>query len=131
MKQAVASGQDSNLHLSWIESHSTSIGAPDLNYCYYGTHEWMELKCGPDIDVRAAQVVWMEDRIIAGGFPLFLIQYGDIYSIVPGSAAATLREEPHEENILRHARAIWQGKLPADQLLRIMRNPRRIYERNS
>lgn len=90
----------------------------------------MELKCDPGIEVRAAQVIWMEDRVIAGGFPLFLIQYGDVYSIVPGSAAATLREDPCEENILRHAGAIWQGKLPADQLLRIMRNPRRMYERN-
>ena len=119
------------MHLSWIESHSTSIGVPDLNYSYYGVEGWLELKCGPDIDVRAAQVIWMEDRIAAGGFPLFLIQYGDIYSIVPGSAASALREEPHEENVLRHARAIWQGDLPSDLLLKVMKNPRRMYGRTN
>lgn len=100
---------------------------PDINYCYFSVEGWLELKCGPEIDVRAAQVMWMEERIEAGGFPLFLFQYGDLFIVAPGSAAAAIRAEPHEENVLRHAAVIWQGKIDPQAFLRTLRNPRRCY----
>ena len=113
--------------MSWIENHSTSIGVPDINYSYYGVEGWVELKCGPEIEIRAAQKIWMEERIEAGGFPLFLIQYGDTYIIAPGSAAASLRAEPHEENVRRHATALWEGKINPEQFLKVLKNPRKYY----
>jgi len=122
--------KDTRLHISWVESHDTAIGIPDLNYCYCGVDGWLELKCGPEIEVRAAQKIWFEERIKAGGYPLFLIQYDDLFIIVPGSAAASLRAEPHQENALRHAAAIWQGEIPAAQFLSIIKRPGRCYGNN-
>jgi hypothetical protein len=65
----------------------------------------------------------MEDRIKAGGRPLFLIQVRNLFTIVPGRWAADIRHDPEDENILRRATRIWQDELPAGELLKVMRNP--------
>ena len=118
------------MHLSWIESHATSAGVPDVNYCCYGVEGWLELKAGPDIEVRSTQVRWFRDRIAAGGWPLFLIQWGECFIAVPGSRAAALWADPEHENILRLATTIWHGKIPYGELLKVMRNPRKEYEKS-
>lgn len=117
------------LHLSWIESHSTAIGFPDINYCLYGVEGELELKAGPDIDVLASQVVWFKERLKAGGWPLFLIQWGDVYMIVPGCWASDIRHNPSEENIMRRATTIWAGKVPEIEFMKVLRNPKFEYEK--
>lgn len=127
VKKCLGSSTSSDFHVSWVESHDTAIGIPDLNYCVRSVEGWLELKCGPEIEVRAAQVRWMEERIASGGWPLFLIQYGDIFLVIPGSAAESLRQEPHQENAMRLASAIWQGEPPAEHFLKVIGSPRRQY----
>ena len=120
---------NSDVHVSWVESHDTSIGIPDLNYCSGRVEGWLELKAGPDIEVRASQVRWMKDRIKAGGHPLFLIEWGNMFLIIPGSAASDLRLNPCLENALRLASSVWHDELPTVGLLRAMRAPKKEYGR--
>jgi len=111
-----------------VESPSTSPGIPDLSYCHRGVEGWIELKCGPLVEVRATQVNWFEDRIAAGGWPLFLAQWGTDYMIVPGSAAGMLRRSPGEETWRRLATTVWHGDIVLHNLLRVMVYPGEEYE---
>lgn len=115
--------------LSWVESHATSQGIPDASYCVLGREGWLELKAAPDIEVRATQVRWMENRIYADGYPLFIIQIPDRFLVVPGRWAADIRADPEDENMLRRASRIWTGKIPPDEFLNVLRNPRAEYEK--
>lgn len=115
--------------MSWIESHATAIGFPDIDYCCYGVEGSLELKAGPDFEVLASQVTWMRERIGAGGWPLFLIQWGDVYMIVPGVRATDIRRNPSEENTMRCASTIWKGKIPDGEFLKVLRNPKFEYEK--
>jgi hypothetical protein len=119
------------IHLTWVESHQTALGAPDLQYCCYGVEGWVELKAGPNVEVRASQVIWMNDHIAAGGWPLFLIQWSDVFMIVPGSRALALRRDPTYENIVRLATHVWAGKINNREFLRVLRNPRKVYEQSA
>lgn len=116
------------ISLSWIESPDTSPGVPDLSYCHNGVEGWIELKCGPRVEVKATQVNWFEDRIAAGGLPLFLAQWGLDYMIVPGSAASILRRSPGEETWRGMATTVWHGEIVLHNLLYIMMNPKGEYE---
>lgn len=120
-------GQGHSLHLSWIESHATSAGFPDIDYCCYGVCGELELKAGPDIEVRATQVNWFRDRIAAGGHPLFLAKWGDVYTVVPGVWAVDIRRNPSLENITRLASTIWVGQIPEYEFIKVLRNPRNEY----
>ena len=71
----------------------------------------------------------MKEHIAAGGRPLFLIQWEECFIVVPASRAAALWADPSYENILRHASSLWHGSLPERELLRVMRNPRKEYDK--
>jgi hypothetical protein len=117
------------VHLSWIESHATALGAPDANYCAYGVEGWLELKVGPNFEVLPSQVAWFRDRLAAGGHPLFFVYWGDYFMVIPGDRALALRRDPSEENCLRLASSRWHGWIPDREFLRVLRNPRGEYER--
>ena len=132
VKRAVKSANEDygeEVHISWVESHETVLGIPDLNYCYKEVEGWIELKAGPDIEVRSSQVRWMKDRIKAGGYPLFLIEWGSMFLVIPGSAASALRSDPCQETAIRYASSVWHDDLPTTGLLRVMRAPKREYDR--
>lgn len=125
------SGQGHSLHLSWIESHATAAGFPDVDYCCYGVCGELELKAGPDLEVRATQVAWFEERIEAGGYPLFFVQWGDVYMFVPGVWAADIRRDPCLENIMHRASTIWAGQIPPGEFLKRLRNPKNEYGKSA
>ena len=116
------------VHLTWVESHQTALGAPDVQYCCYEVEGWLELKAFPDPEVRASQVMWMEEHIKAGGFPLFMFQNAGVFIIVAGSRAADLRHNGSLENIMRLAYFIGGQDAMRREFLSILRNPRRVYE---
>ena len=87
----------------------------------------MELKCEPQIEVRAAQVVWFEKRMAAGGHPLFLVRCDDVFIVVPGSAAASIRKDSSRGNIMRHATVVWEKKIDPTLLLEVLKNPEKCY----
>jgi hypothetical protein len=82
------------------------------------------------MDIRASQVLWMEERIRAGGHPLFLIQWDDTFFIVPGAHAAALRAEPTRESILRRCSSTFAKSLPVYEFLTILRNPENEYKKS-
>jgi len=56
-----------NGHVSQIESHATSAGVPDTNYCLFnGVEGWIECKYsknGKSFDVRGTQKTWIRRRL--------------------------------------------------------------------
>jgi hypothetical protein len=130
IRKALKKLQMPGISMSWVESHSTSPGIPDISYCCYGVEGWIELKCGPGIEVRPSQVLWMEERIKAGGSPLFLVQWEDTFYIVPGHRAAALRSDPSEEGIRGLSSTVWTGELPIYDFLTVIRNPHNEYRKS-
>ncbi|MDH3375344.1 MAG: hypothetical protein OEQ39_00035 [Gammaproteobacteria bacterium] len=72
---------DEKWHASRVESHATSAGIPDVDYCYYGDGH-IELKFGDSITkkmpaIRDTQVRWMTKRAAVGGKVLMLTKLMD------------------------------------------------------
>lgn len=139
-------------HLSWIESHETSPGIPDIEYCVKTPHQIggvvgnIELKAlGDNMEVRPSQLKWFRERMAAGGNPLILVKvyidsprkflmkksdtevhelYPGTY-LIPGSKIETLHNNPN-------AFGIWKcGGVTVDilSLVDAMLSPWVIYGR--
>lgn len=84
-----------NPHTSYIESHQTSAGIPDLNVFMQGRDIWVELKVLSDLKrpkMRASQKRWHVDRHNAGGMSWVLccdLTYQHVI-VIPGHVAAGL-----------------------------------------
>ena len=123
------SNAGSSVHLTWVESHATSLGVPDLNYCVDGVEGWLELKAGPHIDIRASQVIWMKEHIASGGWPLFFISWGNMFLIVPGDRGVDLRQNPCLENVIRLSSSFWTGEIPMNDFLLRIKRPAKEYKK--
>lgn len=85
----------SNAHVSYIESHQTSAGIPDLNVFVYGRDVWIELKVFSDNKspkMRTTQKKWHIDRFFRGGLSWVMAYDLDqkLLVVIPGNTAATL-----------------------------------------
>jgi hypothetical protein len=90
-------------HFSRVESHETSSGIPDVDYCIAGVEGHIELKYGKDRGpkIRGSQVKWFRDREKRGGRPWILTELvmnkTSYYLLHRGSAIETLaRNHDHE-----------------------------------
>jgi len=76
-----------------VETHVTSRGVPDSNYCIDGKEGWIELKAcdGWRAGIRAEQVAWAERRLRKGGRVLLAIRRAkrELW-IFPGAAMRQL-----------------------------------------
>ena len=67
-------------HASRVESHATSAGIPDVDYCYFGDGH-IELKHGSATtkmpEIRDTQIRWMLSRASVGGKVYILTQLVD------------------------------------------------------
>lgn len=65
-----------SVHLSFVESHESARGIPDVSYTAAGKTGWMELKYGtirrPPY-LRISQMMWFQNNIRAGGSPVILV----------------------------------------------------------
>jgi len=87
-------------HASRVESHSTSPGIPDVDYCMEGFKSNLELKHTHKKKrpkIRNSQVRWHHRRAEHGGHSLILthfdLQYEDIYMFHLGKDARRLAVE--------------------------------------
>ena len=128
LKRFVKTQANNVLHVSWVESHATAIGIPDVSYCCRGTEGWIEMKAGPGLEVRAAQVLWMEARILAGGHPLILIEWGGDVFLCHGVWSGCLRAEPSKENIERLSSRRWADGINEQEFLTVLQCPESIYD---
>lgn len=63
-----------------------------------------------------------------------LVQWEDVFHVVPASRASDLRADPSYESVLRHSTVRWQGAIPPEGLLEVLRSPEKEYgdiERNA
>lgn len=121
------------LQVNRIESHATSIGFPDVAYCWHGYNGHIELKytrTGGEIELRPAQHRWMSDNVKAGGHPIILTgiyfpctQRG-IIMLHHGSQSRNLIEDPSHDNWTQSCRKAWRTRdLLPGELLSIMEQP--------
>jgi len=78
-----------------------SLGIPDINFCYEGMDTWIEAKClqewpkrektGVRVTLRPEQVLWLEDRVNAGGRAFVCVQVARDVMLFPGDFAAGLK----------------------------------------
>lgn len=78
-------------HFSRIESHDTSPGFPDVNFCVLGFEGNVELKFSDDLkhmpEIRPSQIRWMNKRVKCGGNPWLLVKWGNTYMLIRGQYA--------------------------------------------
>ncbi len=111
-------------HFSEVESHETSAGIPDIDYCMNGIESHIELKFGNAIAprIRPSQVKWFRDRVRAGGHPwLFTCimgTSGKYWMLHKGAAIGT--HLLHLERDLKKWQlcsiAMWEGRMDWDEL---------------
>lgn len=87
------------VHLQRIESGSTGLGIPDVNYCYKGTEGWAELKVAKvtkktphrvTLGLRPAQARWLHKRWSAGGLAWCVALLEDKVAMFPGRQCLNL-----------------------------------------
>lgn len=68
------------VHLTRVESHSTAVGVPDVNYCIDGTEGWLELKAEntKGLVLRKSQYAWIRDRLKAGAPKIYIMWVADV-----------------------------------------------------
>ena len=119
-------------HLRQIESHATSVGFPDTNFCIDGCEGGIELKywnAKKGYVLRKNQIAWMRDRLKAGGsvFLLFLREQDgkhyflitlDAYSLAAVSASSKAEEWEAQ------ACESWDGRIDFNELKEILTDER-------
>lgn len=83
--------EDLGYHASFIESHQTSSGIPDLNLHRNGVDLWLELKVWRDgYHMLPSQRRWHRKRANAGGRSYVVCYRDNFMYVLPGEFAATL-----------------------------------------
>lgn len=110
-------------HVNRVESHSTSIGVPDLEIqLYNGPQWWIELKvANPKVRVRPAQKLWHRERARAGGNRAFLLKsvVGEVKYAFVKSLAVIDHVDP--EYWLNAAEEVWIRHINWNELEEILR----------
>lgn len=114
-------------HFTRIESGSTVLGQPDVNYCIAGVEGNLELKYASSgnrakkLTLRASQYQWMNQRINAGfATHVWILAYVepiDKWVLVHGSYAKGLITNPLIKHWIDVAYATWDGKINIEELI--------------
>lgn len=114
-------------HFTRIESGSTVLGQPDVNYCILGMEGNLELKYvgasgnNQRLTLRPSQYQWMNQRIHIGKarhvWALAYVESHDKWILVHGSKARDLIEQPSVKGWLKVAHATWDGRINIEELV--------------
>ena len=102
-------------HFSRVESHETSSGIPDVDFCINGTEGHIELKFGRNKapKIRGSQGKWFKRRVEAGGNPWMfahlVIDKTDYYVLYSGHIVANLTTERNTAIWVDRATKTWKG----------------------
>jgi hypothetical protein len=106
-----------------IESHSVSIGRPDVNLCLSGGKVWdIELKYTKSnrVVLRPAQYAWVRRRVHVGGNVLIIIRSDNgklrRHLAVLGGDMPDVKHNRTLSAWELQASAIWIGKIDRDDL---------------
>ena len=99
-------------HYSRVESHATSTGIPDVDFCHDGFSFYLELKHsdGKDFELRPAQHRWIQDRFKAGFFNVWILalhQPTETVLLIHGHLSRMLIEHPRVCDWNKVACASW------------------------
>lgn len=107
-------------HASSVESHATSPGIPDVDFCIEGVEGHVELKVITSSGLRPTQALWFRRRVKAGGSPWIMVYSPLKIYLISGkhhNSVITM----NKEEILKWehiATKIWTG-MPSPQELAI------------
>lgn len=130
LRTYVSKGMKPFGHFSQVESHETSIGFPDTNFCIDGVEGNAELKywsAKKGYVLRKSQIAWIRDRLKAGGrvFLLFMReQDGKHYYLMRmdkfnlAAVSSSSKKDIWEEQ----ACDSWYGRINFNQLKEILIN---------
>ncbi len=111
-------------HFSRVESHLTSAGIPDVDYCIRGVESHIELKfewdCGAEI--RGTQCRWFRKRINAGGHPWVLTEIktkaeGSYYMLHGGNWLRYLADHRSFTYWFTTATKVWRNEIDWEELI--------------
>lgn len=101
-------------HFSRVESHSTSAGIPDIDFCMSDVESHIELKYGDEKkapSIRPSQVKWFARRVKAGGHPIIIakivLKDGPRYCFYSGSKARELYDAKTSQDWLDLANLVY------------------------
>lgn len=120
------------IHFSRVESHATSPGIPDLNYCVNSVEGFMELKSWDPkkgFRLRQSQVAWTRARDRAGGRVFLLFdKQADLFNSrkfglirLTEAKCEFLVTHPGADSWFGLAGAVWENEINVEQLLIILR----------
>ena len=117
-------------HWESIESHMTSLGFPDMDYCMAGCAGQLELKYGKGYDmkipkVRPGQYAFFRKRTKAKGQCHILVKIdnwwkeddGPIYGIIPGDRVPQLKIAKNNQDWLNLCDRWWKESEVWDGLM--------------
>ena len=117
-------------HWSKVESHDTSAGIPDLNYCMDGMEGWLELKFGNRVKapkLRPTQCAWFRRRIKMGGTPQLLVcielDGHKTFGLILGDVVPTLIHAKTNKHWLDSCYVKWEGNIKWSQLISFLIDP--------
>lgn len=124
-------GMDHTGHFDRIESHATSQGRPDVNYCIDGREGDIELKIydrkrGGFI-LRASQNAWFCNRIRSGSSRAFILaRYDDEFGkstflLIDGKNSRHLIHDRSYEGWKEQSRLIWSQKINWSELKAVLK----------
>lgn len=130
-KEVVDGLSGPNSHVSCVESHETSAGIPDIDYCIHGVEGHVELKYskkgGKQPRLRPTQKKWMRERIKAGGIPFLFVRfdaYGQepMYCLIKGRTVLKFQGSIQLGDTLSNSCAVWHGNIDWTELREILKH---------
>lgn len=101
-------------HFSRIESHDTSSGFPDVNFCVLGVEGNIELKFEDDEkkipEIRPSQIRWMNKRDKAGGNIWFLVHWANRYMLIRGCYGKFIYNKNNLSLWINYSAKVWHVK---------------------
>ena len=128
--QTVKDGLDHAGHLDRIESHSTSQGRPDVNYCIDGCMGDIELKIFDKrkggLVLRANQNAWFCNRVRHNGRCFILARYDNDFGnstfiLIEGRHSRALIHDRSYETWRDLAKCLWQNKINFSELKAVLK----------
>ena len=113
-------------HFSRVESHETSSGIPDVDFCIKGVEGHVELKFGNNRAprIRSTQTRWFRHRVKEGGHPWMfthiVIKKKDFYMLHGAAEMIDLTTERDTDVWLTTAAFVWLGSMDWHALVKCL-----------
>ena len=113
-------------HFSRVESHETSSGIPDVDFCIDGVEGHIELKYSVNKvpKIRPSQGRWFRYRVMRGGNPWLLchivINGENRYLLFEGRDVTRILETNELADWITFSRMDWKGKIEWKMLVMLL-----------